>query len=55
MLTLYEQAVQNAFRETRDALVAGEKTAQAQERPCSGPRIQYVPVKKSSAACSDSY
>jgi len=31
MLTLYEQAVQNAFRETRDALVAGEKTAQAQE------------------------
>lgn len=31
MLALYEQAVQNAFRETRDALVAGEKTAQALE------------------------
>jgi multidrug efflux system outer membrane protein len=29
MLALYEQAVQNAFRETRDALVAGEKTAKA--------------------------
>jgi len=31
MLSLYEQTVQNAFRETRDALVAGEKTALAQE------------------------
>jgi outer membrane protein, multidrug efflux system len=31
MLARYEQTVQNAFRETRDALVAGTKTAQALE------------------------
>ncbi|MBM4309834.1 MAG: efflux transporter outer membrane subunit [Deltaproteobacteria bacterium] len=31
MLAHYEQTVQNAFRETRDALVAGTKTAQALE------------------------
>ncbi len=31
MLAQYEQTVQNAFRETRDALVAGTKTAQALE------------------------
>ena len=29
MLTIYEQAVQNAFRETRDTLVAGEKISYA--------------------------
>jgi len=31
MLAQYEQTVQNAFRETRDALVAGTKTAQVLE------------------------
>jgi outer membrane protein TolC len=31
MLACYEKTVQNAFRETRDALVAGKKTAQALE------------------------
>ncbi len=56
MLAHYEQTVQNAFRETRDALVAGTKTAQVLEASIERARAMRRSLELSQqAACPRVY